>query len=137
MKDRLALPRETMGTVTFSLPLHPPQKMKMACMFLIATLSHQSIQDGWRDCVSVCRQKCETEKGGDLMSQQGDRAIKENPKTTHFPPLTRHLLTKAQQMCVCMSMFILKSIAQNDFSHLSCAVGAIFVFVSSAKNQKL
>lgn len=93
MKDRLALLRETMGTLTFSLPLHPPQKMKMAPVFLIATLPRQYIQDGWRDRVSVCvgREKCETEKGDDLVSQQGDGAIKENPKN-HSSPSTDEAL---------------------------------------------
>lgn len=57
------------------------------------------------------------------MSQQGNRAIKENPKTITIPPVEiPRSIAKAQQcvcgqMCVCMSMFILKSIVQNYFSN--------------------
>lgn len=126
VKDRLALCYKTKGTLTFSLTLNSQPKIKTALVFLVATLSHQYIQDGCSShCLSVCvcvKRNIAKEKGGDLMSQQWNRVIKENPKTTHLPPdETLSITAKAQQcacgqMCVCMSMFILKSIAQNYLS---------------------
>lgn len=88
------------------------------------------------------------EKGGDLMSQQWNRAIKENPKTTHLPPdETLSNTAKAQLLCVwtnvCVhehvhsKIYCTKLPLRADDLHLSFAAGAIFVFVSSAKNQSL
>jgi len=96
----------------------------------------------------------ETEKGDDSVSQQGDEAIKENPKNTRLSPLTTHsalTLAKAQHcVCVCVYIYIYMSVSQfilqstekerllgaSDL-HLLDAAGATFVFASSAWNQRV
>lgn len=74
-------------------------------LFLIARQSHW-----WQcHCVSACVRKCakNNRSGSDLMPQQENWAIKENPRTTRLPPVEKLCsCSRTSTACVCGKMHL-------------------------------